>query len=305
MFDILKEIDELSAKDRTSIAEYSSEGYLKMIPGDIHNDYCFLQMYGNGVYSTVWKAYNVKTFEICAIKILKSHYMYDIVFGREIDFMTTIKKNDPNKEFYCISIINSFDIDCHRCIVLEPVNRNLLTYLYEHEKFSLNFVKKIAKQLIIGLNFLHETCKIIHTDLKPENIGIDANEKITILDFGTARNVKTHIGIVQTSHYRAIEVFQENPWNEKIDIWSLGCILFELRVGNLMFAYSGDDDTRNALHVAEIKKLFDNESAKMENFLKKTGYVEKSFAEFILPMFEYDINKRPSAKMLLDDKWFI
>ena len=99
---------------------------------------------------------------------------------------------------------------------------------------------KIAQDLLTALNFLHNICKIIHTDIKPENIAIsnctDKNLTVKLIDFGSA--CLCHYAKPQTVtslNYRAPEVVLKLGWNEKCDIWSLGCVIFELLIGKRLF----------------------------------------------------------------------
>lgn len=87
----------------------------------------------------------------------------------------------------------------HHCAILEPLGRSLYQLIVQSGQVgaSLPSVKKLAKQLLEGLRFLHEDAGIIHTDLKPENITIGATEdtfkqwaKIALTDYATAQKTK-------------------------------------------------------------------------------------------------------------------
>jgi len=101
------------------------------------------------------------------------------------------------------------------------------------------------------VNFLHRN-RITHTDLKPENIlfydssladeqpteGVSQvkNPEIRLIDFGSATfNHEHHSTIVSTRHYRAPEVIMELGWSQPCDVWSVGCIIFELALGVTLF----------------------------------------------------------------------
>ena len=137
--------------------------------------------------------------------------------------------------------------------------------------FNIVQIQKIAFQLLQGLNFMHKI-NIIHTDLKPENIlfvNSDyeklfyfpknvcnnknnlfycniKNTDIRIIDFGSAIKIDKHknsYGIINTRQYRAPEVIlQCCAINEKTDIWSIGCILFELYTGDLLFPTHNNEE---------------------------------------------------------------
>ena len=120
------------------------------------------------------------------------------------------------------------------------------------EQLSEDFIWKIFAQIVSGLHYCHRRTdlnpinrgedkpteattgpqKIIHRDLKPGNIFLDANNDAKVGDFGLARVLnndsvfaKTHLG---TPYYMSPEQINEQNYNEKSDIWSLGCIIYEL-----------------------------------------------------------------------------
>lgn len=103
--------------------------------------------------------------------------------------------------------------------------------------FSFGRIQKIAKQLLIGLEYIHYL-KLIHCDLKPENILIKSFSKceIKIIDFGSSAFFHDSLGsYVQSRSYRAPEVIVGCKYDCKIDIWSLGCVLAELLTGSVLF----------------------------------------------------------------------
>lgn len=116
-------------------------------------------------------------------------------------------------------------------------------YKYNREQsdgkyFSLPRIKRIAKQILTALNFIHKL-DIIHCDLKPENILIKSFSRceVKVIDLGSSCFTTDHLSsYVQSRSYRAPEVMLGLPYNQKIDIWSLGCVLAELHTGKVLFA---------------------------------------------------------------------
>ena len=131
--------------------------------------------------------------------------------------------------------------------------------------YWLQDIQAFAKQSLKGLSFLHNM-SLTHTDLKPENILLrtrdsprtahfpradfqppseryakvsyarPASNDIKLIDFGNATYVDMHhSSVIQTRQYRSPEVILNMGWSEKADLWSLGCILFELYSGNMLF----------------------------------------------------------------------
>lgn len=97
----------------------------------------------------------------------------------------------------------------------------------------------IAWQVLVALSLLSmPNVNIIHCDLKPENLMLRQQHKtgIKIIDFGNAcYSNKKMFKYVQSRYYRAPEVIMELPYSISIDMWSLGCILYELHFGEILF----------------------------------------------------------------------
>jgi len=181
----------------------------------------------------------------------------------------------------------------HVAMVFERLGCNLLTLIrmYNFQGIPINFVKILSKQILIGLEFLHK-CGIIHTDLKPENVlqqktpkVLRINEydertkelrtnlpqskeeileafgdnsyRVKIVDLGNACWSNKHFTEdVQTRQYRSPEVIIGAKYDCAIDIWSMGCIVFELLTGDLLFEpKSGKSFSKNDDHLAQMIEL--------------------------------------------------
>ena len=122
---------------------------------------------------------------------------------------------------------------------------------------SLDFVRLIAWQVVAALCLMAmPNINVIHCDLKPENIMVKEKGKsgIKIIDFGNAcfSNRKMY-KYVQSRHYRAPEVIMELPYTTQIDMWSLGCMLYELHFrGEPLF--KTEDAVSQLTRIVEVKK---------------------------------------------------
>ena len=123
-----------------------------------------------------------------------------------------------------------------------------------YNPYTLPDVRKISYDVCKSVNFLHEN-QLTHTDLKPENIlfqdssydmvEVDGDTgyhrqvrdaSVRLIDFGSATfDWEHHSRIISTRHYRAPEVILELGWAQPCDVWSLGCIMFELALGHTLF----------------------------------------------------------------------
>jgi serine/threonine protein kinase len=129
-------------------------------------------------------------------------------------------------------------------IVMEPLGRNMYELLKENlfEGLHINTVKNMTRQVLTGLAFLEEQ-GIVHADLKPENVCQSLCGKwFKIIDFGHSSHVLNSSKpiLVQSRYYRSPEVLFRHNYSFPIDMWSLGCIVYELLTGAVLF--EGDDD---------------------------------------------------------------
>ena len=201
----------------------------------------------------------------------------------EKSFIDKIAENDIQNNSHCIKIVEDIIFWKNNVkyygYVFELLGLNLYEYIKLNNFMGFNIVQiqQIAKQLLEGVDFLHKN-NIIHSDLKPENILfvnsdyekiIDLpmnirNDKINnliynnikccdikIIDFGSALSGDEECyGLINTRQYRAPEVIlQCCPIGNKTDIWSIGCILYELYTGDLLFPTHDD-----AEHLCFIQK---------------------------------------------------
>ena len=138
--------------------------------------------------------------------------------------------NKINNE-HIIKYYDTYEEDNKFNILMEYGGEMNLKQYIEHQKDELieeNIIKDIILQICIGIKEIHKN-NIIHRDLTPDNIFINKNNKIKIGDFDISKinkdYVKTQIGKIQ---YLAPEIILGNKYNNKIDIYLLGCIIYEL-----------------------------------------------------------------------------
>lgn len=117
-------------------------------------------------------------------------------------------------------------------IMMEYVEGDTMTKHVESGFKNSEQIADIFSQILLGLNHIHGK-SLIHRDIKPDNIMIDVNGKVKILDFGCGFKIEAHklekdnhqIGTV---HYMAPELISRKDYDQKVDIWSAGVLLYEM-----------------------------------------------------------------------------
>ncbi|XP_034113132.1 probable dual specificity protein kinase madd-3 isoform X6 [Drosophila albomicans] len=239
------------------VIQDDADGHLIYHNGDIlHHRYKIMATLGEGTFGRVVKVKDMERDFCMALKIIKNVEKYREAAKLEINALEKIAQKDPHGDHLCVKMIDWFDYHGHMCIVFEMLGLSVFDFLREnnYEPYSLDQVRHMAYQLCYSVKFLHDN-RLTHTDLKPENIlFVDSeytshyNHKINrevrrvkstdvrLIDFGSATfDHEHHSTIVSTRHYRAPEVILELGWSQPCDVWSIGCILFELYLGITLF----------------------------------------------------------------------
>lgn len=137
--------------------------------------YIVLQKLGWGHFSTVWLCYDFKKEHHCAVKVQKSDPSYTDAAWDEVTLLDVINTN-KNGNTPVVELQDVFEHvgpnGRHVCLVFEVLSKSLLRLIKQanYKGIPLPFLKVISRQILLGLQFLHEKCHIIHTDIKPENI---------------------------------------------------------------------------------------------------------------------------------------
>ncbi|KAL9654808.1 hypothetical protein ABK040_008601 [Willaertia magna] len=210
--------------------DHSGKSYTSSI-----DDYHVLDLIGEGSFGRVFKGRRKYTSQIVAMKFIpkkgkNEKELYNL--RQEINILK--KLNHEN----IILLLDSFETKDEFCVVMEFAQGELFEILEDDERLPEDVVAKIAKQLVRALHYLHSN-RIIHRDMKPQNILIGSDGSIKLCDFGFARvmscNTMVLTSIKGTPLYMAPELVQEQPYNHTADLWSLGVILYELVVGKPPF----------------------------------------------------------------------
>jgi hypothetical protein len=165
--------------------DYVKGGYHPVKIGDLfHNRYHVVRKLGWGHFSTVWLCWDLNDKKFVALKVVKSAAHYTETALDEIKLLKCVRESDEADPYRdkCVQLLDDFKISgvngTHVCMVFEVLGHNLLKYIIRsnYQGIPLYNVKLIMKQVFEGLHYLHTKCKIIHTDIKPENVLICVDE---------------------------------------------------------------------------------------------------------------------------------
>ncbi|XP_005057788.1 PREDICTED: homeodomain-interacting protein kinase 4 isoform X1 [Ficedula albicollis] len=210
--------------------------------------YDIMAMVGKGTFGQVMQGQCRSTGEMVAIKILKNCDHDGQIVKNELRLLQALREGDT-KDSHIIHFLESFSDTVWTYLVFELLQQNLFDF-QKQSNFSplpVRHIRTIAAQVLLALLKLKEL-SIIHADLKPENIMLVDHARypfrIKLVDFGSAILLPEVCHVqepyIQTRFYRAPEILLGLPFCEKVDIWSLGCVMAELHLGWPL--YPGNDE---------------------------------------------------------------
>ena len=213
---------------------------LKVSPDVIGHTYAADKVIGNGSFGVVYQAHVVETGEMVAIKKVFQDKRYK---NRELQIMKDL--SHPN----IVALKHAFFTNGEKPdevflnVVMEYLSDTVYRTMKYFTKLKQNFppvlVKLYTYQIARGLTYLHEL-GVCHRDIKPQNILVDAKtHTVKICDFGSAKKLvqgEANVAYICSRYYRAPElIFGATDYSCVIDVWSLGCVMAELVLGQPMF----------------------------------------------------------------------
>ncbi|XP_066996525.1 cyclin-dependent kinase 17 isoform X2 [Anabrus simplex] len=198
--------------------------------------YTKLDKLGQGTYATVFKGKSRLTDNLVALKEIRLEH-------EEGAPCTAIREVSLLKELRHANIVTLHDIvhtEKSLTLVFEYLERDLKQYMDDCGNIlSMNNVKLFLFQLLRGLAYCHRR-RILHRDLKPQNLLINDRGELKLADFGLARAksvpTKTYSNEVVTLWYRPPDVLLgSTEYSTPIDMWGVGCIFYEMACGRPLF----------------------------------------------------------------------
>jgi CDC-like kinase len=233
-------------------------GHMDARPGDVIMDrYEICRELGVGTFGKVYKCFDAKHKDFVAIKVVRRIDKYIESARIEADILSDVySRQKQEKCNFIVKLLSHFLFRGYYCLVFERLGMSLYDFFKQnnYKGLPLSHVRKIASQLLAGVDFLHRM-HLIHTDLKLENILLMSNGivdytypngsivkiptscRLKIIDFGGATyDDEPKSTCINTRQYRGPEITLELPWSFPSDVWSVGCIVAECYSGDLLFA---------------------------------------------------------------------
>jgi dual specificity tyrosine-phosphorylation-regulated kinase 2/3/4 len=317
-------------KDAKNMGYDGENGNYRMIKGD-HLDYRYeiVSLIGQGTFGVVCECIDHKTKKPVAVKLIRNKKSFNKQAATEISILRALKENDEHDFQPVVKLLNYFVFRSHVCLVFDLLSLSLYEFIKVNKIQGLKEkqIKSFTKQILQGLCYF-KSLSVIHCDLKPENILLTSStcKKLKIIDMGSSCFVYDRIhSYIQSRYYRAPEIILGIPYQEGIDMWSLGCIVAELITGKVILR--GESEVEQLMLMVEMlgyppdcvlaesrkKKLFffKDGSLRVQNFSDERPLVPGSKKiesnepawEFVKRCLTWDPDKRLKPEEGLAHKW--
>ncbi|KAL7423690.1 U4/U6 small nuclear ribonucleoprotein prp4 [Cryptotrichosporon argae] len=245
-----------------------SEGYYRITPGEVIDNgrYQITTNLGKGMFSAVVKAKVLKAVgqerhqdvvgKEVAIKFIRSQESMYVAGRKEVQILQKLNAADPEDKKHIVRLERTFEHRGHLCIVTESLSMNLRDVIKRFGKdvgLNMRAVRAYAHQMLLALSLMRK-CNLVHADIKPDNILVSENKAVLkVCDLGSAAEVNEGeiTPYLVSRFYRAPEIILGLPYDMAIDIWSVGCTLFELYTGKILFP--GRSNNHMLLLMMEVK----------------------------------------------------
>ncbi|KFO27293.1 Serine/threonine-protein kinase Nek10 [Fukomys damarensis] len=240
--ELVSKLNLLVEDELKQIAENIESINQNKAPSKYIGNYAILDHLGSGAFGCVYKVRKCSGQNLLAMKEVNLH---NPAFGKDkkdrdssvkniVSELTIIKEQlyHPNIVRYYKTFLENDRL----YIVMEliegaPLGEHFSSLKEKQHHFTEERLWKIFIQLCLALRYLHKEKRIVHRDLTPNNIMLGDKDKVTITDFGLAKQKQENsklTSVVGTILYSCPEVLKSEPYGEKADVWAAGCILYQM-----------------------------------------------------------------------------
>ena len=282
--------------------------------------YTKVEKVGEGTYGVVYKCRIKETNDFVALKKIRLENEDEGIPSTSIREISILKQLRHPNIVYLIDLIHG---EKKLYLVFEYMDHDLKKFLdINNGPLTPELVKSYLFQILIAINFCHSK-RILHRDLKPQNLLIDKDGIIKVADFGLARSfgvpIKTLTHEILTLWYRAPEILLgQKEYSTPVDIWSIGLIFYEMAHRKPLFAGDCEID-----QIFKIFQMFGTPNEKTWPGVTKLPEFKLTFPQFkgkginaynrnidhvgldlLSKMIQLDPCKRISAKQALQHPYF-
>lgn len=260
----------------------------------LKGSYQLFEEIGRGKFGTVLRCFSPIKNDFFACKLIDKSLLVDPVDCECLENepkIVTLLSPHPN----IVQIFDVFDSEDSLCVVMELCKTDTLYDRMVHHVFSESEAATYMKQLLQALAHCH-SFGVVHRDIKPDNLLFDSCGNLKLADFGSAvvsQGGKTIEGIVGTPYYVAPEVLMGRLYDEKVDFWSAGVIMYIMLSGVPPFYGETVKDIFEAVVRANLRfppKLFRTVSSAAKDLMRK--------------LICRDVSKRLSAEQAVSKSLF-
>lgn len=194
------------------------------------DDYTVQRVIGEGSFGRALLVQQESSNQLFAMKEIRLPKSFSETQKSRKEAVLLAKMKHPN----IVAFKESFEAEGHLYIVMEYCDGGDLMQKIKQQKgklFPEDTILNWFTQMCLGVNHIHKK-RVLHRDIKSKNVFLTQNGKVKLGDFGSARLLSDPMAFactyVGTPYYVPPEIWENLPYNNKSDIWSLGCILYEL-----------------------------------------------------------------------------
>ncbi|XP_051466049.1 serine/threonine-protein kinase Nek10 [Apus apus] len=247
--ELVSKLNILKEDELKQIAESIESMDQNKAPTKHIGNYAILEHLGSGAFGSVYKVRKHNGQNLLAMKEVNLH---NPAFGKDkndrersvkniVSELTIIKEQlyHPNVVRYYRTFLENDRL----YIIMEliegvPLGQHFQSLKEKQQQFTEERIWHIFIQLCLALRYLHKEKRIVHRDLTPNNIMLGDKDKVTVTDFGLAKQKQENsklASVVGTILYSCPEVVKSEPYGEKADVWAAGCILYQMATLNPPF----------------------------------------------------------------------
>ncbi|XP_074628033.1 death-associated protein kinase 2-like isoform X2 [Acropora palmata] len=261
--------------------------------------YLFGEEIGRGKYAVVKSCMDKQRKENLAAKLIKYDEETENNAKQEFEIMKTFKHDR------LLAAKNGYIVQKYVVILMDRLeNKELLDFLAEKTTASEEDASRVIAQLVETLNYLH-TQNVVHLDVRPANILMSKEFKLTLIDYGNARKIMAPNGqmvdAVGVTEFTAPEVLNFEMTHWAADMWSVGVLLYILLSGKLPFTVEDSEPDEDIDEKIAAKVKAANVILKATDFRNATEEAENLIKRLLVRQPE----RRPTAVSCLDDPWLL